>query len=162
MPERFATRRYRRRAGPLCQGPEGRLAGILARQRANPLRGGLAGLNLPQRTVSLMTIKGRRRGCPGAVYAAKRRVVKALVTFLALVLAGPAMAQPDAPPGVPPSMASRLRAERLSAVEPGLYSAGDKLTFTLQPAGIRYLLCFFGLCVFFVLIVVCGLLGVLF
>ena len=173
MPERFATHRYLDRAGLFCGGPKGRFVGILALQRANPLRGGvlpelsapgaspyrLAGLNLPQRNDSLAAIRGRRRGCPGAAYAAKRSVVKALVTFLALVLAGPAMAQPDAPPGVPPSMASRLRAERPSAVEPGLYSAGDKLTFALQPDGIHYLLRFSGTSETFVLSVERGSLG---
>jgi len=69
------------------------------------------------------------------------------------------MAQPDAPPGVSPSMASRLRAERPSAVEPGLYSAGDKLTFTLQPDGARYLLRFAGSSETFVLSVERGSLG---
>jgi len=81
------------------------------------------------------------------------------MTFLGLVLAAPAMAQPDAPPGVPPSMASRLRAERPSAIEPGLYSAGDKLTFTLQPDGIHYLLRFTGSSETFVLSVARGSLG---
>jgi hypothetical protein len=85
--------------------------------------------------------------------------VKALVTFLALVLAAPAMAQPDAPPGTPPSMASRLRAERPSAVEPGVYIAGDTLTFTLQPDGARYLLRFTGSSETFVLGVERGSLG---
>lgn len=41
-----------------------------------------------------------------------------------------AQAQPDAPPGVPPSMASRLAAEKIGAVQTGLYSAGDT-SFTL-------------------------------
>jgi hypothetical protein len=172
MPDRFATHRYLYRAGLLCRGPKARLAGGWAQQRANPLRGGLAGLsatgaspyrlaglNLPQTNVSLAVIRGRRRGCPGAVTAAKRSVVKALVPFLALVLAAPAMAQPDAPPGVPPSMASRLRAERPSAVEPGLYSAGDRLTFTLQPDGTHYLLRFAGSSETFVLNVERGSLG---
>jgi hypothetical protein len=85
--------------------------------------------------------------------------VKALVTFLALVFATPAMAQPDAPPGTPSSMALRLRAERPSAVEPGLYSAGDRLTFTLQPDGIHYLLRFPGSSETFTLSVERGSLG---
>lgn len=51
-----------------------------------------------------------------------------------------AVAQPDAGPG----MASRLHTERVSAVEPGLYSAGDA-GFTLEPyASDKYLLRFTG------------------
>jgi hypothetical protein len=56
-------------------------------------------------------------------------------------------------------MASRLRAERPSAVEPGLYSAGDTVTFTLQPDGIHYLLRFAGSSETFVLSVERGSLG---
>jgi hypothetical protein len=87
------------------------------------------------------------------------------LTLLALVLTAPAIlvpaawAQPDAPPGTPPAMASRLRAERPSAVQPGLYSAGEKLTFTLAPYGSRYLLRFSGAGETFVLTVERGSLG---
>ncbi len=69
------------------------------------------------------------------------------------------MAQPDAPPGVPPGMALRLRAERPSLVQPGLYSAGETLTFTLAPYGNRYLLRFTGASETFVLSVERGTLG---
>lgn len=86
------------------------------------------------------------------------------VTLLALALAAPvwalpASAQPEAPPGVPPGMALRLRAERPSMVQPGLYSAGEKLTFTLAPYGNRYLLRFSGATETFVLSVERGTLG---
>ena len=56
-------------------------------------------------------------------------------------------------------MALRLRAERPSAVEPGLYSAGENLTFTLAPYGSRYLLRFSGSSETFVLSVERGSLG---
>jgi hypothetical protein len=64
--------------------------------------------------------------------------------IIALLLAAPAsaVAQPDGGPGVAPAMASRLAAERVSTVEPGLYSAGDG-NFTLEPYGRdKYLLRF--------------------
>ncbi|MEY4965678.1 MAG: hypothetical protein RL274_1261 [Pseudomonadota bacterium] len=49
-------------------------------------------------------------------------------------------------------MASRLAAERLSAVQPGLYSTGDKDSFTLQPYGRgKFLLRFSGASEHFVL-----------
>ena len=55
-----------------------------------------------------------------------------------------ARAQPDAPPGVPPSMASRLAAEKIGAVQTGLYSAGDSsFTLTILRRD-RYLLRFAG------------------
>ncbi|MFO1248677.1 MAG: DUF4908 domain-containing protein [Alphaproteobacteria bacterium] len=70
------------------------------------------------------------------------------VAILALVLAStalaaaPAWAQPDAPPGTPPGMASRLAAERVGPLQPGLYSAGDG-NFMLAPYGVgKYLLRF--------------------
>ncbi len=91
--------------------------------------------------------------------------MKARLTLLALMLATPAVlavpvrAQPEAPPGTPPGMASRLAAERPSAVQAGLYSAGDKLTFTLAPYGTRYLLHFIGSSETFVLGVERGSLG---
>src|SRR5579883_300474 len=83
-----------------------------------------------------------------AAGAAMRRIVRSRAPFLALVLTAPAIlpavAQPDSPPGTPPGMASRLAAERPSAVQAGLYSAGEKLTFTLEPYRDRYLLRFAG------------------
>jgi hypothetical protein len=71
--------------------------------------------------------------------------VRIAFTFLALLLASGSLAwaQPDAPPGTPPGMASRLAAERVGAVQPGLYSAGDSGTFILAPYGAaKYLLRF--------------------
>lgn len=92
-----------------------------------------------------------------------RRIVRLVSTLLGLVLTVPgilpALAQPDAPPGTPPGMASRLAAERPSAVQAGLYSAGDKLTFTLEPYRDRYLLRFAGSRETFVLTVERGSLG---
>jgi len=73
--------------------------------------------------------------------------VRIVVTFLALLLASEpfAWAQPDAGPGTPPGMASRLAAERLGPVQPGLYSVGDSGDFTLEPYGpAKYLLRFSG------------------
>jgi hypothetical protein len=70
--------------------------------------------------------------------------VRHLVSVLALLLvASPAaLAQPDGGPGVAPGMASRL-AQRVSALQPGLYSAGDHDSFTLEPYGAnKYLLHF--------------------
>ena len=78
---------------------------------------------------------------------AMRVCVKQFLTVIAVLLAGPAVnsawAQPDALPGVPPSMASRLAADRLSAVQPGVYSSGEKDSFTLHryPGG-KFLLRF--------------------
>ena len=77
------------------------------------------------------------------------KVVKTAFTLLALLLASGsvAWAQPDAPPGVPPAMAmsSRLAAERVGAVQGGIYTAGENNSFTLQayPGG-KYLLRFSG------------------
>jgi hypothetical protein len=71
--------------------------------------------------------------------------VRHLIFVLALSLAAApaAQAQPDGGPGTPPGMASRLAAERVSAVQPGLYSAGDHDSFTLEPYGAnKYLLHF--------------------
>ena len=60
---------------------------------------------------------------------AMRARVRSVVILSAVLLAGlaanPAWAQPDAPPGVPPSRASRLAADRLSAIQPGIYSSGE-------------------------------------
>ena len=65
------------------------------------------------------------------------------ISILMLAAAPPALAQPDGGPGMPPGMASRLAAEHVSAVKPGLYTAGDHDSFTLQPYGAnRYLLRF--------------------
>jgi hypothetical protein len=65
--------------------------------------------------------------------------VPALLFVLAapLTLVGAASAQTAAPP-----LAARLSADRLSDVEPGLYTAGDERSFTLQPYGDRMLLKF--------------------
>ncbi len=65
------------------------------------------------------------------------------VLSLLLVVAPAAQAQPDGGPGTPPGLASRLAAERVSAVQPGVYGAGDHVSFTLQPYGTnKYLLRF--------------------
>jgi hypothetical protein len=86
--------------------------------------------------------------------------VRPVVVLVAVLLSGPALAQPDAPPGVPPSMASRLAAERVSAVQPGLYSTEGQDSFTLQPYGRgKYLLRFTGGNEQFVLTVERGSLG---
>ncbi|HWA69221.1 MAG TPA: DUF4908 domain-containing protein [Rhizomicrobium sp.] len=70
------------------------------------------------------------------------RISFAIIVLLAGSVA--ASAQPDAGPGVAPAMASRLAAERVSAVEPGLYSAGED-GFSLEPYGNgKYLLRFDG------------------
>ena len=93
-----------------------------------------------------------------------RARVRSVVILSAVLLAGlaanPAWAQPDAPPGVPPSMASRLAADRLSAIQPGIYSSGEKDSFTLHrfPGG-KYLLRFSGASESFVLSVERGSLG---
>jgi hypothetical protein len=76
-----------------------------------------------------------------------RSVVRTILLFPPLLLASAslALAQPDGGPGTPPGMASRLAAERVGAVQPGLYSAGDSGSFTLEPYGAaRYLLRFSG------------------
>lgn len=87
--------------------------------------------------------------------------VRTKVAILTLLLASTslALAQPDAPPGVPPGMASRLAAERVGPLQPGLYSAGDG-NFTLAPYGpARYLLRFSGRAENFVLSMDRGSLG---
>jgi hypothetical protein len=88
--------------------------------------------------------------------------VRTLFLFPALLLASTslALAQLDAGPGTPPGMASRLAAERVSAVQPGLYSAGDSDAFTLEPYGVaKYLLRFSGRAENFVLTMDRGSLG---
>jgi hypothetical protein len=62
------------------------------------------------------------------------RVRHLIFVLLLSPLAAPAaLAQPDGGPGTPPGMASRLAAERIGAVQPGLYTAGDHNSFTLEP-----------------------------
>ncbi len=93
---------------------------------------------------------------------AARNTVKAVCTILALLLASASLAwaQVDAPPGTPPSMASRLAAERVGAIQPGRYSAGDNGTFALEIYGAnKYLLRFSGHGEIFVLTVERGSLG---
>ena len=52
-------------------------------------------------------------------------------------------AQPEAPPGTPPGMASRLAAEPRERGPAGRYNAGDSGTFTLEAYGSgKYLLRF--------------------
>lgn len=92
------------------------------------------------------------------------RITAAALAATILLAAAPALGQPDPGPGISPSMArssmsSRLLAERPSAVQPGLYSAGENLTFTLAPYGARYLLRFSGASESFVLSVERGSLG---
>jgi hypothetical protein len=99
---------------------------------------------------------------PKAETTAVRCVVKTVVTVLSILLASGSSgwAQPDAGPGTPPGMASRLAAEHVGAVQPGLYSAGDSGTFTLAPYGsAKYLLRFSGRAENFVLTMDRGSLG---
>lgn len=71
--------------------------------------------------------------------------VRVFFILIGALLATPALAQPDAGPGVPPGMASRLKAERIGPVEPGFYSVGDAGSFVLEPYGpTHYLLRFTG------------------
>jgi hypothetical protein len=88
----------------------------------------------------------------------KRHFVIAASLLAALAAALPAHAQPVAAP--PASrMAARLSAERVSDVQPGLYSAGDGSDFVLKPYGAKYLLQFVGGFENFVLTVDRGSLG---
>lgn len=91
--------------------------------------------------------------------------VRTKVAILTLLLAStslglsPAWAQPEVPPGTPPGMASRLAAERIGPLQPGMYSAGDG-NFVLAPYGKgRYLLRFSGRTESFVLSMDRGSLG---
>ncbi len=86
--------------------------------------------------------------------------VRPVLVLIAVLLASPALAQPDPAPGVPPSMASRLAADRLSAVQPGVYSSGEKDSFILHryPGG-KFLLRFSGTSESFVLTMDRGSLG---
>ncbi|HEU0095619.1 MAG TPA: DUF4908 domain-containing protein [Rhizomicrobium sp.] len=89
-----------------------------------------------------------------------RLIAPCLAALLAGAVLRTAQAQPDGGPGVPPGMAARLSAERVGAVESGLYSAGDERTFILAPyAGDKYLLRFTGAGERFVLSVDRGSLG---
>jgi len=75
------------------------------------------------------------------------QALKTVFTFLAALLASQSLAwaQVDPGPGVPPGMASRLAAERMSTVQPGRYSAGENGVFTLEPyETTKYLLRFVG------------------
>ena len=74
-----------------------------------------------------------------------RAFVKPVIVIAILLAATSAvLAQPDAAPGVPPGMASRLAAERIGIVEPGVYISGDT-SFVLEPYGAgKYLLRFLG------------------
>jgi len=80
-----------------------------------------------------------------AATTAMGRIVKIVCTSLLLLLASAPLvqAQTDAPPGTPPGMASRLAADRVSAIKAGRYNAGDSGSFTLEayPGG-KYLLRF--------------------
>jgi Domain of unknown function (DUF4908) len=90
------------------------------------------------------------------------RSVVRIIFALSLLLASGSLgwAQPDGGPGTPPGMASRLAAERVGAIQPGLYNAGDSGTFTLEPYGTgRYLLRFSGRAENFVLTMERGSLG---
>ena len=92
----------------------------------------------------------------------REKVVKRVIPVLIVLLASgsSASAQPDAGPGTPPGMASRLAAERIGPVQPGLYSAGDSGSFTLAPYGpSKYLLRFSGRAENFVLTMDRGSLG---
>lgn len=104
---------------------------------------------------------GERRQ-PKAATTAMRNIVRVVFTFLVLLLGGGsfAWAQPESPPGVPPGMASRLAAERMGAIQPGLYSAGDGGSFILTAYGAgKCLLRFTGRSETFVLSVERGSLG---
>ncbi|HEY4076455.1 MAG TPA: DUF4908 domain-containing protein [Rhizomicrobium sp.] len=88
--------------------------------------------------------------------------MRLLLAISAVLFAGTilAQAQPDSAPGMPPGMASRLAAERVSAVQPGLYSVGDASSFVLEPySRDKYLLRFEGSTENFVLSVERGSLG---
>jgi hypothetical protein len=92
----------------------------------------------------------------------REKVVKRVIPVLIVLLASgsSAGAQPDGGPGTPPGMASRLAAERIGPVQPGLYNAGDSGSFTLAPYGTgKYLLRFSGRAENFVLTMDRGSLG---
>lgn len=96
----------------------------------------------------LMGNEGAACGGRAATTARECVFVRPVLVMLVL-LAGalPAWAQRDAGPGTPPAMgmSARLSAERVSLVEPGLYSAGEDRDFTLEPYGKdKYLLRLWG------------------
>ncbi len=68
------------------------------------------------------------------------RAIFGLLLLTAAALPGPALAQAAGSANNP--MSDRLSAEKVGDVEAGIYSAGDKLNFTLRPYGDRYLLRF--------------------
>ena len=107
-------------------------------------------------------MRGLAHGVGHAATTAKKKTVKPVLVIALLVTAAlPALAQPDAGPGTPPAMGmtARLLSERMGAVEPGLYSAGDG-TFTLEPySKDKYLLRLSGQPENFVLSVERGSLG---
>jgi hypothetical protein len=74
--------------------------------------------------------------------AAVRTIVAALLSAVLMLsmAAAPVTAEMAAP--APGGMSARLSAEKVGDVEPGNYSAGDNLTFTLEPYGDKYLLRF--------------------
>jgi len=73
------------------------------------------------------------RAISGRKYRREKRDVRHRFGAVILLMAGlystSAPAQPDGGPG----MASRLAAERIGAVQPGLYNAGENESFTLEP-----------------------------
>ncbi len=67
--------------------------------------------------------------------------VRAIAAVLiCIAAAGPAWAQAES--GASDPMSARLSAEKVGDIETGSFSAGDKLSFTLDPYGDRYLLRF--------------------
>lgn len=106
-----------------------------------------------------MDTKGTWWGVCRVRKTARGRVRIALAITMLLAATVAVAAQPDGGPGVVPAMASRLAAERLSAVDPGLYGAGDR-SFVLEPYGAgKYLLRFVGSSENFVLTAERGSLG---
>ena len=83
--------------------------------------------------------------CPGGNDRDKSVHMKGFFIVLAAFMAAPALAQPEAGPGLPPTMAARLKTERIGPIAPGFYSVGDAGSFVLMPYGpSRYLLRFGG------------------
>jgi hypothetical protein len=64
-----------------------------------------------------------------------RHLVFVLLLLFAAAL--PAVARQDGGPGTPPGMASQFATQRMSAIRPGLYTAGDHNRFTLEPYGVN-------------------------
>ena len=88
-------------------------------------------------------VRGRLRAPPHAGLTKKTSIVRdTLAILLALVLTpGLAAAVRAQEPG---PMAARLSAEKVGGVEPGSYSAGEKLAFSIDPYGDKFLLRFDG------------------